>query len=362
MRFHHYASRVADLVAKLQSTTNDRYVIPEHQREYCWTVSKAQEFLLRVLMNRPIPNILVRRHDDGTISLEDGRQRLTTLRYFMEGSLRLKDGRAFAELDPEERAEFKNYQVAVTEYSHATNEEAIQVFDEHQNGMPLTVGERLHSLQALSPIVQYAKRMLLTEGAGLHDRAKAVWGTRCAKDKRYANLKKAYALCAGLAFGPSGMSLKWDDVRDIVKKSFDEAATTARLEALLGILEQVQARHAITAQKRGKQFSIGDLLGYMAYSLFTYANDTQRIVDGWVNYLARARADPSINRAELHADVTKARSWTPERWEMGYLRVFDPEEAVRRALERAGIVSNASTSSEEEEVETIDDEVEADDE
>ena len=54
---------------------------------------------------------------------------------------------------------------------------ASQIFDWHQNGAPLTPGERYHAQHATN-LVRFVKEQLMTPGSGYHDRAAAIWGVR----------------------------------------------------------------------------------------------------------------------------------------------------------------------------------------
>jgi hypothetical protein len=85
-----------------------------------------------------------------------------------------------------------------------------------------------------------------------------------------------------------------------------------------------------TKKIKNLQWNVGNSTGYIIHSLERFPGDYNRLARGWVNFLVRARRDLTIINTELKVDAGKARSFNQDRWEMGYLRVFDPEEAVRR--------------------------------
>ena len=311
-------------------------VIPEHQREYCWTEKKQHRFIYVLLQGRPVPQILLRKHQNGTITLEDGRQRLTTLQLFKNDEIRDRRGKLYSELTADERSAINNYKFSVTQYRGATDQEAIEIFDDHQNGIILSVGERLHGLASLSPIIRFVKATLLTCGSGLHDRAALVWGVRGNRDRRRNYLTKMYALCAGIAFGPEYTTKKWEEIqhgptRDtdgILSREFDTAAVTMKLEAILTIFEQAQLIEPVSKKRLNKQFDPGFLTAYITYSFNIRPTEIFALTTRWIEFIVDARRNPSLLKTVLHKDIAATRSWNNVRWQKGYLRVFDPTNSI----------------------------------
>jgi hypothetical protein len=60
--------------------------IPEFQRGYVWSLTKASSFVESLLLGLPVPGIfLSKEQDTEKLLVIDGQQRLTTLQYFYEG-------------------------------------------------------------------------------------------------------------------------------------------------------------------------------------------------------------------------------------------------------------------------------------
>jgi hypothetical protein len=333
------------LVARLSSTAPDRLDIPDHQRDFVWSEGKQQRLIKTLQSGRPMPSILLRMHSTGRCSLEDGLQRLSTLKAYFADQLEDEDGNLFTAKTDIEQFRMKAYTISITQYAGATDEDAIDIFDTFQNGLPLTVGERLFSLASLSPLVRSVRTKLLTPGVGYHARATAVWGQRSIKTgKRYGDLVKIFAVCAGLVYGPNAISRKWGDISKYIRGSMEDPITAGSLETrdawldrmldrLLSIFEAAQTLKPVSASKLKKQFDPGYLTGYIAYSLYKYPDDYEDIKARWVEYIVEARDHSNLHKETVHLDLSKARSWNDHRWRMGYLRVFDPEEAERVASE-----------------------------
>ena len=222
------------LVDILEEMNTGRLVIPDHQRGFVWQGDRPKKLVDTVLSGMPMPAIIVRTERGGASNLEDGQQRLTTLRMFYDGSLTTIDGRKYQDLTERERTEFEAYQVGLVEYKNAVPRQVIQIFNHFQNGMALTVGERLFGMKRISPFVQYVVDNLLTPGQGLHSVAEEVWGYRTLDNgKRYKNLTQVAALVAGLAYTPKHLSRKWGDLEEVTELDFPEQQVTQKLERLL---------------------------------------------------------------------------------------------------------------------------------
>lgn len=324
----HSTKTAEDLLIELR--TNE-LVVPPHQREFCWTLVKQQRLVDTVQKNMPTQAIIIRNEPGVKPSLEDGQQRLTTLRKYFGDEFVDGGGKKYSEHSAIEQYQMRRYIFALIRYKNATTEDAIEIFDRFQNGQPLSVGERIHSMSEISPFVQFVRSTLLTVGSGLHDRATAVWGLRGGADKNRKNLLNAVALCAGCAFGTGAMTEKWEDIRrqKILSRS-DWAVSDIRslLEQLLHIYEQVEAKSPGRATVRNKQWKVGMFSGYLLHSLKLEPRP-HGLVTKWVDFLVKAREDTDLVEEVLHVDVGKARFWSIHRWKMGYLRVFDPDEAER---------------------------------
>ena len=325
----HSTKTAEDLLAELKA---GELIVPAHQREFCWPLGKMQRFVDTVQKGMPTQAIIVRNESGVKPSLEDGQQRLTTLSKYFADEFLDESGKKFSEHSAIEQYQMRRYSLALIRYKNATTKDAIEIFDRFQNGQPLSVGERIYSMSEISPFVKFVRETLLTVGAGLHDRAKAVWGTRGGADKKRTNLLNAIALCAGCAFGTGAITLKWEDIQRqkiLSRSDWDPAAIRSVLEQLLGVYEQVEAKSPHGgAAIRNKQWKVGMFSGYLLHSLKLEPRPAG-LVTKWADFLVTAREDPDLIEEVLHVDVGKARLWTTYRWKMGYLRVFDPDEAER---------------------------------
>lgn len=312
-----------DLTSFLERVGDD-IIIPAHQREFCWTLLRMQELVETVMTGLPIPTLILfqqRPHH----TLEDGQQRITTLRRFRENQFPLKDGRFYKDFTAREQADFDKYPVPVLTYKNATRQQVIEIFNRFQNGSALTVGERLHALSELSPLVRYTRTQLLTAGSGLHDRASAVWGNRSGADPRRRNLLNACALVAGLAFGSGHISRKQADFekRDgegvmLLARDFDEALVTRKLSQILSIYEQVDARHHVGGKRQMNfHWNLGNMTGYIAHSLNCMSEAEWVTIAGrWIEFLVATRTTPAM-LSMLNGAVSAARFWSAIRWQTG---------------------------------------------
>lgn len=325
----HTTRTIEGLVAEV----GDLIAVPPHQREYCWAEARQKRLIASLLRGMPMPTIVIRRKitDKGIQdTLEDGVQRLVTLRNFLRGEFTDNNGLRFEELSERAKVMLTTYQTPVLIYSGATDAEAIEIFNNFQNGVPLSTGERLYSMSTLSPMVRYAQMMLMTPGAGLHDRASAFFGTRSGPDSKRNNLLASVALVAGLGFGIDMLSRKWSDLETVIASDFNEALVTQKLTDILDIYSRVNEA-APRALKSLKKFQAnwGNGVGYIAYSL-TLADEslplemrggTEQIKHAWAQKLTEYRDSADLKEI-LTLNASKARSWNTARWQHGMMNLF----------------------------------------
>lgn len=340
IRYEIISATVGDLIDQYKS---GELAIPPHQRQaLSWPPRNKEWFIASVQEGIPTNGIL-QRVWDGKTYLEDGLQRLSTLDEYFNDSFTPSErgpdgkvrgpGKKFSELPDATKNLMKNYVLAVTRYRNATAVQAIRTFSGAQNGIPLSVGNRMWALKFYpSPLVDYAYRTLLTPGSGLYERSSALWGPHATMDKKYTTLVNAVTLVSGLVFGR--MTQKWAEIEEerLLYKELDgtEAAITRNIEWVLSIHEEVNRRCGQPAKKEMTAvWKVSNINAYIAWSLFRFPADRQRLFAGWTDWLARLRVNPDLLKGELHLDVTGARSWNDERWRAGYMRVFEPAEAAR---------------------------------
>jgi hypothetical protein len=81
--------------------------------------------------------------------------------------------------------------------------------------------------------------------------------------------------------------------------------------------------------------------GYIPNSLANNQEDWDYIKSTWVNYMSSIRRtiqnDPNKKLTDLlkrghQKGLSKARSWTLQRWEDGYNRIFHPDRVINTSL------------------------------
>ena len=350
------------LYSIIQQRQEEEIVIPEHQREYCWNESRKDKFVQSVLRGFPCPAILLGEHRADRPTLEDGNQRITTAMKYRRDEF-ASNGKLFSQLSVREQDWFDNYPISVVSYSNATQEDRIQIFDWHQNGAPLSTGERYHA-HASTPLVSFVKEMLFTPGTGLHDRAAPIWGPRNGTDKKRKWLQDAVALVTGLAHGAFHMTKAYEKMvaNSFLTKPFNRVGVVRDLQRILEVFESADAVYRTQgAVWNNRNWDAGNFVGYIAYSLSHKARiqyeerqrelsphervpydegqhrpdslsepDWQRLKATWVSYIVRVRRDSSmpfkrILERDLHRSLNNGRNWSLSRWRSGYMNVFEPD-------------------------------------
>lgn len=336
-----YSSTTVKLHSLLRRMRNERLAIPDHQRDFVWSLRQQCKLVLAIRRGKPIPSILLRELDDDTQTLEDGQQRLKTMLRYVDNEFSV-EGHYFRDLSPEEQERIKEYNVIATTYSGADDELAREIFNDFQNGRPLTVGERLYSLYHTSPIVRYTVERLLTPGHYFHERMAPMFAmsTRTAKARRGSDMVTAFCLCAGLAFRIDYLSRKWDDIDNVLHRTIDTAEIDAKLDTYVRVWERVHQMAPVTTKtRRNEYWNLGNFGGYIAYSLemhataagqteFNLPSTVEGLVDAWATHIAEVYADEALLYRVLHRDLSAARSWKKARWANGLRRLFTVDPTV----------------------------------
>jgi hypothetical protein len=321
---------VSTLASKL---SGGDIILPFHQRKYVWSDKIAQTFIDSLLRGWPCPSILIYEERHQPLSLEDGSQRLRTIVKYMKDEFGSSPDPGvippikFSELSEIDRLRLKEMHLGVNVYTNVTRKERIEIFDRFQNGKPMKVGDRLHSLSDTT-LVDFTIKTLLTPEQGYYNRATAIWGPRIlgdeVKDKHYDILVNATAIIAGCAHGPDHISRKYLELREVLLTPIDERETKRVLEMLFSIYEDANL-HVPMGGKNilNKQWLVGNFTGYIIASLKKLPDEWPRLRVGWVNFLVQYRNDNSLIKRVLHKGLSSARTWNSARWELGYNNVFN---------------------------------------
>ena len=249
------------------------------------------------------------------------------------------NGEKYSAWSFEDRLRLEIYNITTVEYSGATPEERVEIFDRFQNGTPLKAGERLHAL-SYAPLVKFTKEMLMkyTNATGDEmrgkylDRAQNVWGViKCDdSDKRYDELHKLVALMNGIVHGwksCGGITKSYEELRETFMTPInDEMKHNAEqlLNELLAIYDEADVRNPLQGKKHLiAQKNIGNFTGAIVYSLKTFPDEWERLHNGWVEFLVCYRKDNSLLETKIKRHVSKCRNWTEDRWTTTYKHVFN---------------------------------------
>jgi hypothetical protein len=78
-------------VSRFTNDTNDRYFVPEYQRNLAWTEEQKSQFIESLLVGLPIPFLFFYQTNEGRMEIVDGSQRMRAMRAFLKENLRLRD-------------------------------------------------------------------------------------------------------------------------------------------------------------------------------------------------------------------------------------------------------------------------------
>ncbi|WP_409460828.1 DUF262 domain-containing protein [Stenotrophomonas maltophilia] len=82
---------VAMYVQRFKSDADDRYFVPEYQRNLSWNDEQKSQFIESLLVGLPIPFMFFYQTADSRMEIVDGSQRMRAMRAFLSNELKLRD-------------------------------------------------------------------------------------------------------------------------------------------------------------------------------------------------------------------------------------------------------------------------------
>ena len=157
-----------DVVRRIEQ---DRFVLdPDFQRAFVWDVKKQSRLIESILLRIPLPTFYVAEDSDGRLIVVDGRQRLTTIQRFLQGSLKLLlpdrtelDGKKFAELDPRLQNRVEDCQLLFYIIDHSVPERARLDIFERVNGGEVLTRQQMRNAIYSGPATQFLREEAETE-------------------------------------------------------------------------------------------------------------------------------------------------------------------------------------------------------
>ena len=147
---------------------NDKYIIPEYQRELVWTTEQKQDLIQSVLVGNPIGDFLFKeetnkKRDTFFYTIIDGQQRLNALREFATGSLSLKDGRYIKDLSQWDGRSFFEYNTFVgLKIRGISLKEEINIYLQRNQGGTIHTKEELDLAKSFISTKKKKKKKLIT--------------------------------------------------------------------------------------------------------------------------------------------------------------------------------------------------------
>jgi hypothetical protein len=305
----------------LQVTFNEllrdyEITIPTHQRDYVWDYDRANRFILSVMEGLPTQCLFLY-FDGNTYSLEDGHQRYTTLKKFINGDFGKNvtyNGRVYETMTIMEQMCVLNYKFCIVEMSKMEYPHIVELFNRLNSGKSMSPGSLFNSRIKTMKLVKLAQS-ILEDG-----RAHAVWGKH-KETKTKPQLANAMAIASGVAIrNPDLITSSYDVLgKDMFKPenmNYDDTIANDNLQKLYDVYNRADELFNITPAEKKKQFKIGVYTGYILYTMMQAERDWEKDKEMWAKYIARVRRDATA-MSILRYNAPASRNWTSSRWKIG---------------------------------------------
>ena len=150
---------------------DDRFVIPEFQRDFIWDIDRQSKLIESMLMRIPLPVFYLAEREDGKTLIVDGLQRLTTFRNFLKNETALRNlrlapeinGKKFVNLPQKLQNRLEDTQLILYMIDSKVPEQAkLDIFDRVNGGIPLTRQQMRNSIY-FGQATRWLKDAVLTD-------------------------------------------------------------------------------------------------------------------------------------------------------------------------------------------------------
>ncbi len=143
---------------------------PDFQREFVWDGIQQSKLIESVLMRIPLPVFYLAEDPEGRMVVVDGLQRLSTLKNFVDGELKLRlknqaelEAKNFADLTPKLQNRIEDCSLTLYIIDSRVPERALlDIFERVNSGVPLTKQQMRNSLY-MGPSTRFLKSEAETE-------------------------------------------------------------------------------------------------------------------------------------------------------------------------------------------------------
>ena len=331
VRKRHQTTNVQKSVAEMFEMWSSGVLrVPGHQRGYKWKEPMAVEFIDTVLTNGPTLSFVVNESFDveknhKVYDLENGFQRLTTLKRYENDEFKNLEGQFYSELSPKEKQYIRDYQLQVCIVCNLTQKEIITQFERLNQSVSLTTAERIssYSKSNLSPLLRLAQRHLFAPDGAFRPIIERL--TNIATVNNPKQIYSLLALMSGCANGWETMSQKWTTIKNHIETPVNEEHLLTQLRHVLSIYEGVA--EGIKGPKKSITAFLKKLWdpSYTTATILYSQPETDSQV--WTEFILELYANPALDRAfrgKRDGEKSNGRAWGEKRWkaQANVLRTF----------------------------------------
>jgi len=148
------------------NSSEARIRIPEHQRYYCWDVSKQEPLIDTVMTGYPMPLMVLTQHTVHTgsrlLHVQDGQQRLITLQNYIFDKFTWNN-KKYSELSMDEKLVFLGYKINCEIIEDPTPDQVAEIFERLNCGKPLTDNDKFWNRRNSTVIDFIMNHLILNE-------------------------------------------------------------------------------------------------------------------------------------------------------------------------------------------------------
>lgn len=312
----HYTSYTIKHLMDLD-TKNQLNVDPPYQRNVVWSLARQRGLIYSLLINCPIPSLMLSQNVDRQFNILDGKQRLNAIKAFYNNKYAVEvDGVSvhFKTMSLEMQCDFMNKSIPVSLSEGLSVDEEATIFERINRAEKLSDGERINSYYK-SALATDRDKFFSVDNA-FYRKLSSMFGEYTVNtDKRKAHLANQIMTLVVFADGTQAKGT-FDILQPFLEKSESEWNVSRpimyeRINAFVELWDTVLNKNSNILPSRWKKpakiWKHSFLTSYIIYSMI---EDPQNYAQHWIQFITVLCRTPEVYDNWPHTTVTKSQAST----------------------------------------------------
>lgn len=272
-------------------TVRSRINFPVYQRAAIWDTERQRLLIDSVFQGIDIPKLYLQKVGADEWDCIDGHQRIQAITGYFDGLFEYND-HTFEDMSPQEKAQFEDYKLTITEIEQIDEEEVRLLFKRLNLGIPLNAGEKLNAVK--SNLGDFVRKM--TEHPFIRNVS--------IPTRRFAKEQVCAQICNNSVFiNRTGdyRNSKYEDLENLYRAYADFDTTSPAAAGIMGVLDCLDRTFDEEARDITNRASVVSIYLFVENLIQTgeITDSTRLVKDFFLRFTSEVR-----NESRLGIDAT----------------------------------------------------------